>query len=55
MNPERITVSGSTITNISDGNERDFAIMEWKKGLPRELVINKKNIECYDVLCAFKI
>lgn len=37
MNPERITVSESMMTDISDVYERDFATMEWKKGVPRKL------------------
>jgi len=41
MNPERIMVSGSTITDISDMYELDFAIMEWKKGVPRKLDKNQ--------------
>lgn len=30
-------VSGSMRTKISDVNDRDLAIMEWKNGVPRNL------------------
>ena len=42
MNPETIMVSESTITYMSEVYELDFAIIEWKNGVPRKLDTNKK-------------
>lgn len=46
MNPERITVSGSMTANMSDRYAHDFAIMEWKNGLPRKLEKQKERLVC---------
>lgn len=45
---EKRTISGSIRTDTLELKDCDFAIMEWKKGVPRNLEANTK-IDVYDV------